>query len=142
MAVKIYVSLPVNDLEVTKRFFLELGYSFLTKFTDHNTACMVVGDDIRVLFVTKRFFSTFVKTEVCDTTTHNETLTALRLENREAVDAMIAKALAAGATEPQSVQDFGFMYERSFRDLDGHIWGYFWIDEEAATQGSTREGVL
>ena len=28
----------------------------------------------------------------------------------------------AGGTEPRPPQDYGFMYQRSFHDLDGHLW--------------------
>lgn len=41
------------------------------------------------------------------------------------------KALAAGATEPRPAQDLGFMYQRSFEDLDGHLWEVFHFDEAA-----------
>lgn len=138
MAVKIYVALPVKDLEITRRFFENLGYAFLPKFTDQNTACMVVSDDIRVLFSTRRFFSTFAQAEICDTSTHIETITALRLDTRDEVDAMMRIVLENGGLESEPFQDFGFMYERTFRDLDGHQWAYFWIDEESASSGSSH----
>jgi predicted lactoylglutathione lyase len=32
------------------------------------------------------------------------------------------------------VQDYGFMYGRSFEDPDGHIWEVMWMDMEAAKQ--------
>jgi predicted lactoylglutathione lyase len=30
------------------------------------------------------------------------------------------------------LQDYGFMYGRSFEDPDGHIWEVMWMDVEAA----------
>jgi predicted lactoylglutathione lyase len=45
---------------------------------------------------------------------------------------MVEQAIAAGGREPRAPQDFGFMYGRSFEDLDGHIWEPMWMDMEAA----------
>jgi len=30
------------------------------------------------------------------------------------------------------VQDLGFMYARDLADLDGHLWGVFWMNAEGA----------
>ena len=39
-------------------------------------------------------------------------------------DALVDKAVAAGGTTPRPAQDLGFMYSRSFDDLDGHTWEF------------------
>lgn len=36
--------------------------------------------------------------------------------------------LAAGATIPNPASDYGFMYQHSFEDLDGHHWEFVWMD--------------
>lgn len=46
----------------------------------------------------------------------------LGLENREQVDELVDKALAAGGTVASEPSDAGGMYQRSFFDLDGHQW--------------------
>ena len=48
----------------------------------------------------------------------------LSCSSREEVDALVDKAVAAGATTPRPAQDLGFMYSRSFDDLDGHTWEF------------------
>jgi len=46
---------------------------------------------------------------------------------------MIGKAKAAGGNlDPSPVDDFDFMYGRSFEDPDGHMWGVSWMAEAAA----------
>jgi len=50
------------------------------------------------------------------------------MESRDKVDQMVDTALHAGATEARPPQDHGFMFLRSFNDLDGHIWEIFWMD--------------
>jgi predicted lactoylglutathione lyase len=32
------------------------------------------------------------------------------------------------AIESGKIQDYGFMYGRSFDDLDGHTWEVIWMD--------------
>jgi predicted lactoylglutathione lyase len=57
-------------------------------------------------------------------------LLAFSVDRREAVDTLYAQALSGGATECRPAEDHGFMYARSFNDLDGHIWEVFWMDED------------
>ena len=54
---------------------------------------------------------------------------------RDEVDTVSAAALAAGGTEADDAEDHGFMYSRSFYDLDGHGWQVMWMDPAAAEQG-------
>lgn len=41
-------------------------------------------------------------------------------ESREKVDALVAKALAAGGSTHAAPKDYGFMYQHSITDPDGH----------------------
>lgn len=59
-------------------------------------------------------------------------LICLSTESREEVDALVAKALAAGGTTYKEAQDYGFMYGHAYQDLDGHIWELMWMDPNAA----------
>lgn len=131
MSKKIFVNLPVKDLERTMKFFGELGYSFNPQFTDEKAACMVVSDDIYVMLLTEEFFKTFTSKEVADARKMTEVLVCLNEESREAVEAHVEKALKAGGTETREAQDNGYMYGRSFNDPDGHIWEIIWMDEAA-----------
>jgi DDE superfamily endonuclease len=54
---------------------------------------------------------------------------------RDEVDTVAEAALAAGGTEADGPEDHGFMYSRSFFDLDGHGWQVMWMDPAAAPQG-------
>ncbi len=134
MDTKIFVNLPVKDLDVTMEFFAKLGFEFNPKFTNENAACMVVSQDIFVMLLVESFFQTFTKKELADATKVTEVITALSVESKEAVDELIAVALEAGAEEAREAQDMGFMYSRSFSDPNGHIWEAFWMDEAAAAE--------
>lgn len=131
MAQQIFVNLPVKDLPKAIRFFTKLGFTFNPEFTDNNATCMIVGNNILVMLLVEKFFKTFIKKEICDAHKSTEVLIALSVESREKVDKMIKLALEAGGKEPRPAQDYGWMYGRSFEDIDGHIWEVFYMDENA-----------
>lgn len=124
----IFVNLPVNDLDASKTFFTELGYSLNAQFSDDNAASVVISDTIVAMLLKKEFYATFTSKEIADATRTSEVLLCLSAESREKVDELLTKALAAGATEPREPQDHGFMYSRAFDDLDGHTWEVVWMD--------------
>ncbi|MEU2285721.1 VOC family protein [Streptomyces sp. NPDC013178] len=127
----IFVNLPVNDLEASKKFFTELGYSINPQFSDENAASVVISDTIFAMLLTKPFYSTFTKKEIADSTRTSEVLVALSAESREKVDELVDRALALGGSPAGETQDHGFMYGRSFDDLDGHTWEVVWMDPSA-----------
>jgi predicted lactoylglutathione lyase len=122
MATKIFVNLPVKDLNKTIEFFTKLGFTFNPQFTDENATCMIVGEDIFVMLLVEGFFKTFTKKEICDATKDTEVIVALSAESREKVDQMISRVIEAGGRESRESQDHGWMYGRSFEDINGHMW--------------------
>ena len=127
----LYVNLPVKDLERTVDFFAALGFSFDPKFTDENATCMVISESIFVMLLVEPFFQGFTRKTLCDARTHTEVLLCLSVASRSEVDAVVAKALSAGGREPMEAKDYGFMYQRGFEDLDGHLWEVVHMDEGA-----------
>ena len=128
---KIFVNLPVKDLNNTIDFFTKLGFKFNPQFTDENATCMIVGEDIFVMLLVEKFFKTFTKKEICDTSKDTEVIVALSVESREKVDQMINKALESGGKESREPQDHGWMYGRSFEDINKHLWEIIYMDESA-----------
>ena len=131
MSRQLFVNLPVENLDRTVEFFSTLGFSFNPKFTDENATCLVISEHIQVMLLTRPFFSGFTKKPVADARAATETLLALSCESRDEVDALVSKAVAAGAATPMESKDYGFMYQHGFEDLDGHQWEVFWMDESA-----------
>ena len=131
MGTKIFVNLPVKDLDKSKEFFSKLGFAFNAQFTNKDAACMVISEDNYAMLLVESFFKTFTKKEIVNAKKSTEVLVALSSESKESVDKMLHNALAAGAKEANEPQDHGFMYGRSFEDLDGHIWEIFWMDPKA-----------
>lgn len=132
MTRKIFVNLPVADLKRSMDFFAQLGFAFNLKFTDEKGACMIISDKAFVMLLTKPFFKTFTKNEICDTSAHTECMFALSCESRDEVDELVKKAVAAGGKHAMEPVDHGFMYGWSFYDLDGHHWEVGWMDPKVA----------
>jgi uncharacterized protein len=134
MATKIFVNLPVKDLERSTAFFTKLGFTFDPQFTDETAACMVVSDDIFVMLLTEAKFKEFTPKAICDATKSTEVLVSLSLDSRDAVNDLVRKALGAGGTSYAEPKDYGFMFQHGFQDLDGHIWEMIHMDPKAVLQ--------
>ena len=123
----IYLNLIVEDLKRAKVFFEALGYSFNKQFTNDEAAAMVISETINVMLHTQESIKRFTRKELVDSKTQTEALIALQLDSKQEVDALIEKAIKAGANEYREADKYDFMYARTFEDLDGHIWEAFWM---------------
>ncbi|APR76726.1 Glyoxalase family protein [Minicystis rosea] len=133
MSHELFVSLPIKNLARTVAFWKALGFTFNPKFTDsEKAACMLIGEHAYAMLVVESFFKTFTKKEICDTATHVEGAFGLSCASRAEVDAIATKAVAGGAKEAGPPEDHGFMYQRSFEDLDGHHWEVLSMTPKAA----------
>ncbi|MGW0632644.1 VOC family protein [Streptomyces sp. NPDC002758] len=130
----IFVNLATDDVEASKKFFTELGYTINPQFSTEDCACVVISDTIIAMLLDKQRYADFTKKEIVDSTQSSEVLICLSAESREKVDELVNKAIAAGGTASGEAQDQGFMYGRAFDDLDGHTWEVMWMDP-AAVQG-------
>jgi predicted lactoylglutathione lyase len=130
MPTMIFVNLPVTDLDRAKSFYSALGYRINPQFTDENAACVVISDTIYAMLLVPSHFANFTSKTIADTQTTVAAITALSTDSREEVDALADKALAAGGSETNATQDYGFMYSRSFQDPDGNMWETMWMDPE------------
>ena len=131
MTTQIFVNLPVKDLSRTVQFFKKIGFAFNPQFTDENATCMIINDNIFVMLLVEKFFKSFTKKEICDTTKDTEVIIALSTDSREKVDEMMQNVFEAGGKESREPQDHGWMYGRSFQDINGHLWEIIYMDEKA-----------
>jgi predicted lactoylglutathione lyase len=129
---QIFVNLAVADLPRSRAFFEALGLSFNPQFSNDQGACLVVGENIFAMLLTREFFKTFIDKEIADARRTTEVLTCLSCDSRAEVDALVAKAVEAGGRAHRQPQDHGFMYGHGFEDLDGHIWELAHMDLSAA----------
>jgi len=135
MNTQIFVNLPVADLPRSRAFFQALGYALNEQFSDDTAACVVISDQIHAMLLTHPKFREFTPKAICDTAKACEVLICLSCESRQDVDALVAKALAAGGTRYAEPKDYGFMYQHSFQDPDGHAWELIYMDPGAVCPG-------
>jgi uncharacterized protein len=128
MTTRIAVNLPVRDLAQSAGFFAALGFPSDKQLASENMEAVVVSDDIYVLLVDQSQFKMITKKEIPDTAVTSEAIMQLQVESRQRVDELADKAFAAGALPANEPNDQGFLYGRSFRDLDGHHWDVFCIE--------------
>ena len=128
MSTQIFLNVAVKDLNRSVEFFTRLGFRFDQNYTDENATCMIVGDNIFVMLLVEKFFKTFTRKQICNTSTSLEAMTAISAGSRAQVDEIVDKALEAGATSTGAPQDHGWMYGRGFEDLDGHHWDFVFME--------------
>jgi predicted lactoylglutathione lyase len=126
-----FVNLPVKKLELSMAFFKRLGFQFNPQFTNEQAACMIVSETSYVMLLVEDFFKTFIDKPLVDATRATEVLVCLSAEDRAGVDAMVAKAVAAGGKAHRTPVDHGFMYGHGFTDPDGHQWEVMFMEASA-----------
>ena len=131
----LFLNLPVADLQASRTFFGALGFDFDEKFCDEGAACMIVSEQAYVMLLQRDRFADFVTKPIADAGQATALTACVSATSREEVDSLAAAAEAAGATPVKDPQDYGFMYQRSFHDLDGHHWEVAWMDPVAVEKG-------
>ena len=140
MSKMIFVNLAVEDVAASTAFFQAMGFEREPNFSNAQASMMKLSDTISIMILSKPFFSGFTSKAIVDSRASVEVMIALSAESREDVDATIAKAAAAGGkADPNPTQDHGFMYGRSYEDLDGHIFEVTWMDVETALEAMSGQ---
>ncbi|WP_279477642.1 VOC family protein [Aureimonas sp. SK2] len=140
MPTLIFVNLPVRDLAASIAFYEALGFARNPQFCDDNAACIVLSETIHVMLLTHEKFMQFSPRPIADARAGAQVLLCLSALSREAVDAQVGKAVAAGGVaDPTPTQEWGFMYGRSYEDPDGHIWEVMWMDPAGMTAGAETQ---
>ncbi len=126
----IFVNLPVQDTRASREFFTRVGYSFNEEMCNGPCLAVELGPNLFAMLLERDFFAGFHTEDTARPGAH-EVLTCLSAASREQVDDIVDRAVAAGGVEGRR-QDEGFMYGRSYTDLDGHVWEIMWMDVDAA----------
>ena len=82
----IFVNLPVENLERSKRFYEAIGLRNEPKFSNEEAAMMVLSDTIHVMLLTKPFSSTFTKKPIADAHETSQVLLCISCESTAEVD--------------------------------------------------------
>jgi uncharacterized protein len=132
MAKMIFVNLPVRDLAASTAFYVALGGEVNPQFSGEQSSSLMFSDAIGVMLLTHDHYRLFTQRPIGDPRRESQTLLALSVEGRDAVNATLTRAAAAGGrADPNPVQDHGFMFSRSVEDPDGYVWEIMWMDVAA-----------
>jgi len=135
MSRMIFVNLPVRDLAASTKFYLALGATLNPQFSNDQASSMMFSNAISVMLLTHEHYRQFTQRPIGDARRESQTLLALTVDARDAVDQTLTAATAAGGrADPNPAQDHGFMYGRSIEDPDGNIWEIMWMDAAALAQ--------
>jgi len=127
-----FLNLPVTDLKRATAFYEAIGATRNPQFSDDTASCMVFSEAIYVMLTTHDKFRHFTAKPIADAKTSNQALFCLSADSRNEVNDIVDKAEAAGGVaDPSPIDDYSFMYGRSFEDPDGHMWGVNWLDMAA-----------
>ena len=125
---QIFINLAVYDLQKSMDFYSALGFKNNPQFSDNSAKCMVWGENIFVMIMTKERFATFATKPIADTKSNVAALFSLSVESLDVVNSILSNGLAAGGTEVNELKDYGFMQQRTIEDFDGHTWEIFYMD--------------
>ncbi|TDO17878.1 hypothetical protein EV580_1056 [Mycobacterium sp. BK086] len=128
MHAMLFVNLPVADVDRSRKFFSGLGYAINEQLSGESAVTLVLGDNQFAMLLQREAFDSLHPVETADAAKVKECVVCLGVESRDAVDALVDRAIAAGGTDGDS-EDHGSMYGRSYNDLDGHSWQIFWADD-------------
>jgi uncharacterized protein len=105
------------------------------QFSDEQAKSVMLSDAIGVMVMTHDRYRQFTQRPIGDARRESQALLALSVDAREAVDATLTRAVAAGGrADPNPVQDHGLMLSRSIEDPDGYVWEIMWMDAAAHAQ--------
>jgi predicted lactoylglutathione lyase len=136
----IFTNIAVADLHRSRTFFEALGFAVNPAFSNDEVGCMVVNDHALVMLHTPGSFERFTTRPTADPASSTQVILAFSAESRTEVDELGEKALASGGSAARDPEDYGFMYQRSFHDPDGHLWEVAWMDPQAVAAGPPDMG--
>jgi hypothetical protein len=132
MSKMIFVNLPVRDLAASTAFYTALGGTLNPQFSGAQSSSMMFSETIGVMLLTYEHYRQFTRRPIGDARRESQALLALTVDSRDAVNATLTKATAAGGrADPNPAQDHDFMFGRSIEDPDGNVWEIFWMDTTA-----------
>jgi hypothetical protein len=131
MIKQFWINLPVKDINRSKKFFADLGFTFNPNFgNSEGSASLMLGEQkIVIMLFEEAAFQSFTNMPVADTSKGNEVLLSIDAQSKEDVDALAQRAVEAGGSSNHKPSEMkGFMYGCTFADPDGHRWNVLYMD--------------
>jgi predicted lactoylglutathione lyase len=131
---QIFINLPVQDLQASMEFYSCLGFTPNPLFTFDDQKCMVWSDEIYLMLQTYDMFKSGNKKTLPDAKKNTIATFTVPVESLDRVNEIVENGLNAGGRETIPMLDEGFMQVRNIEDLDGHHWGFIYLNIDTFKQ--------
>ena len=125
---QIFINLPVNNVEVSLKFYTAIGFTVNPLFTFENQKCVTWSDQIFVMLQTHEMFKSGNKKNLVDPKDNTIATFTLPVESIEKLNEMVENGLKSGGKELINPMNEEFMKVRNIEDPDGHQWGIIFLD--------------
>ena len=128
----LYLSCPVASVERATAFYTALGWSRDEETSNEHVSCFAIAPGQFVMLSSREMYASVGGTEelIGGPDTPSKVTVSFDLGSREAVDELTERAGAAGGRIGDT-DEYPFMYQRQFDDLDGYHYSPFWRNPEA-----------
>lgn len=135
-SMSLFITCPVESVERATAFYTALGWKLNAEMSDHNVSCFAIAPEQYVMLGSREMYASVGATEelVGGPDTPSKVTVSFDLDSREAVDALVDRAGAAGG-RIGDIDDYPFMYQRQFDDPDGYHYSPFWMKPDADSNG-------
>jgi predicted lactoylglutathione lyase len=129
----LFITCPVESVERATVFYSALGWALNAEMSTDAMSCFAIAPDQYVMLGSREMYASVggVEELIGGPDTPSKVTVSFDLANREAVDELVERAAAAGGRIGDT-DDYPFMYQRQFDDLDGYHYSPFWMKPEAA----------
>ncbi|MBU0911020.1 MAG: glyoxalase/bleomycin resistance/extradiol dioxygenase family protein [Gammaproteobacteria bacterium] len=124
----ITINIPVRELERAVHFYTQLGFEPHPVFRGPDCQCMMVTEHIRIMVHLDSSLQLFTPKPISDPSLTTGVVLCLDCNSKAQVDALVARAIAAGGSVYDAAQDLGFVYTHGFLDADGNAWRLNYMD--------------
>jgi predicted lactoylglutathione lyase len=131
----LYISCPVANVAASTAFYTALGWSLDSRMSRDDVSCFVIGADQYLMLGSREMYASVGGTDelIGGPETPSKVTLSFDLGSKDAVDELIDRAGAAGGRIGDT-DDYPFMYQRQFDDLDGYHYSPFWMKPDVEQQ--------
>ncbi|PPF21952.1 VOC family protein [Rathayibacter sp. AY1A7] len=124
----LFITCPVDDVERATAFYTALGWTLNAEMSREDVSCFGIGPGTSVMLASRAMYESVGATEelIGAPGTPSKVTVSFDLDSRAAVDELVERAAAAGGRIGDT-DDYSFMYQRQFDDLDGYHYSPFWM---------------
>ena len=128
----LFITCPVASVERATAFYSALGWTLNPEMSDHNVSCFAIAPEQYLMLGRREMYASVGASEelIGGPDTPSKVTVSFDLPSREAVDELVERAGAAGGRIGDT-DDYPFMYQRQFDDLDGYHYSPFWMKADA-----------